>query len=269
MNAAVTVAAVAGESEWNADEPARLVLQTLQTWELDCDVHFVPRTRDLNTGNTSQSIRLWVPTQYPGDFCVIGDVDMLPLRRNFFQVPRHSDDAVYFWNGDAYAPAIRFPMCYVGADGAVWQQIFPYHDVNDATSFLTDEYHRLIPQYNALELASATTPGWFSDETILSDLLQRWEGYPHKTLVLRSYHFCRRRRLNRSDQCYVQFDVSQSERYLDAHLPRRVYAKWRLFEPFFRSYAPQDFDKIRAYFNSWNTITKDLSNTPAQPSNVR
>jgi hypothetical protein len=252
VGATVTVAAVGGPDVWDSDPLARLVLDTMAGWELNFDLRFIPAIEGLSSGNTSQAIRLWLPTQYLGEFCVLGDADLLPLQSRFFCIARCASDSVYLWNGDAYSPVECFPMCYVGASGAVWKQIFPAHDLSDALRYLADRYRQLTPGYRSTFPANSDVPGWFNDETILADLLRQWDGYPKRAVVLRSYRYCHRRRLHRSDDCFAQFDVRRADRYVDAHLPREAYRRLTLLRPLFEAYVPQDLERVAAYFEAFN-----------------
>lgn len=254
LNAAVTVAAVGGEKAWQEDSLARLVVDTLDRWDLSVDVRYIPKIDGMSSGNISQAIRLWLPTQYPEEFCVLGDADLLPLQPRFFCLGRYSADYAYLWNGDAYSPAQRFPMCYVGASGNVWRRIFPAHELSDALQFLHDRYRELTPGYRSTLPADANTLGWFNDETILAELLRQWDEHHKRTVVLRSYRYCHRRRLHRSDDCFVEFDPRRANRYVDAHLPREAYRKFALFRPLFEAYVPGDLEQIQTYFREFNRI---------------
>ena len=85
-------------------------------------------TKDLQfkTSTMSQVVRHFGATLYPDDVCILSDIDMLPLNKDYFvnqkEVLEFNDDGICFYSSDAPAEK-RFPMCYISAKGSVFSEI--------------------------------------------------------------------------------------------------------------------------------------------------
>lgn len=104
----------------------------------------VPRTEPLSPGNTMRCVRLVaasMPQVQPDDLVLTADIDMAPLSETFFDRQAwppfvlRADmygpfEGASSLRGPDGTPALlcgmwRFPLCYMGFPGRVWEEILP------------------------------------------------------------------------------------------------------------------------------------------------
>lgn len=75
----------------------------------------------------AQTIRLLIPALYPDDGCIISDIDMIPISKEYFidrAMPIPDDVFIVYRDGAYDASEYRYPMCYVAAKGGIFGNIF-------------------------------------------------------------------------------------------------------------------------------------------------
>ncbi len=157
------------------------------------------------TSLQAQAIRLLLPACFPDDVCIISDIDMIPLSRDYFvnSISDLPEDVFAVYRDGAYAPhELKFPMCYVAAKGSVFREIFQVTDSSD--------FGAIISAWHALGL------GWNTDELVMYHYLTQWPAANTKCILLG--HGVERR----IDRSYWAYNVDFLNRgyYIDAHCPR-------------------------------------------------
>ena len=93
-------------------------------------VVYKPCPPGLSRNNYAQIIRLFAPSLFPDKYCVIADIDSIPLKREYFTDPLRSlpqKNGWVFWNDWSLSPTCtNWPMCFNLAKGSVWAEVFPY-----------------------------------------------------------------------------------------------------------------------------------------------
>lgn len=261
--ATVTIVAIGSAEAWAATPASKQVLATIREWSLRADMlHVTPRGL-LATGHLAQVMRIWASTRFPGEFCLLSDGDLIPLDRSFYRLPRDPMHALFLLNADAYAPQERWCMAYVVADGNTWRAIAGDRTAAEAERVFAALYRELTPDYSAETPATSGRAGWFNDETILARLIREWNGYPSRCTFIRSYGYCRRRRLNRSAGEWRQFSAHSPDCWVDAHLFRRSWETWDAVEPVIRAMLPDRCDAVRRYAESWRMLEPSRTTTTA------
>lgn len=152
----------------------------------------------------AQTIRLLLSIFFPDDVCIISDIDMLPLSKEYFvdQVKHIPDNAFVTYNNKAYgSKGKRFPMCYNAAKGEVFQKVF------DART--KDDIVRLLKYWHTLNF------GWSTDERILYMYVNAWNEQAHRLIKLNNKVEKRiSRKLN------YEIEKVKAEFYIDVHCPR-------------------------------------------------
>jgi hypothetical protein len=157
------------------------------------------------TSLQAQAIRLLLPAYFPDDCCIISDIDMIPLSRDYFvnSVTDLPDDAFIVYRDRAYGENdARYPMCYVAAKGSVFKDIFNVDSINDISS--------IIKVWHSLGL------GWSTDELVLHMYLRNWPLY--RTNCIKLGHSVEKR-IDRGLWKY-DFELLSGGGYIDAHCPR-------------------------------------------------
>lgn len=163
------------------------------------------------TGLQAQVLRLLLPALFPDDGCIISDIDMLPLQKNFFlqTVAPYSAQQLVIYRAQAYPEYKyhRYPMCYVAAQGAVFGEIFgvtPQNFSVVARKLMTLWYDRYWKLYYGS-----------MDERLLYRYLKRWHRRSGGRVLLDVPGL----RVDRRHWTYDAGAVGQLQ-YVDAHLPR-------------------------------------------------
>ncbi len=93
-------------------------------------VIYKPCPPDIPSNNYAQIIRLFAPSLFPNKYCVIADIDSIPLRKQYFTDPLRAlpqKNGWVFWNDWSLgASCTNWPMCFNLAKGRVWMEVFPY-----------------------------------------------------------------------------------------------------------------------------------------------
>lgn len=170
------------------------------------DVIYFEPIDTIPTSYQAQVIRLFAPTLFPDDVCIISDIDMLPLQSTYFveQVRHISDDMLIIYRDKAnnfYESRNMYPMCYVAAKGSLFKDIF---------SVEPQTIRSTLVEWYALNL------GWCTDELMMAKCVNNWTGYPKKVCKLGNSGGQSIDRLN------WKYDVSLLKRkqLIDAHLSR-------------------------------------------------
>lgn len=119
---------------------------------------------DIPTSFQAQVIRLLAPAYYENEVCIISDMDMIPLSKDYFlnSVVSFADDCFITFKDGAFAgqDITEYPMCYNVAKGSTFKEIFEI----DSTEHIAD----IIKQWYEFGL------GWTTDQQILYHALNVW-----------------------------------------------------------------------------------------------
>ncbi len=153
----------------------------------------------------AQTVRLLMPAYFPNDVCVISDIDMLPLNRDYFV-----NGVAGVTNPDAFvvfrdkAMPNRFPMCYLAARGTIFQELFELASVADIPATVKEWF--------------SFGMGWETDELLLHRVVTRWDKYLTHVVKL-GYGAQVQDRICRTSWHYNAAELKKGS-YVDAHLPR-------------------------------------------------
>lgn len=154
------------------------------------------------TSLQAQTIRLLLPAYFPDEVCILSDIDMIPLSKEYFvdSIAQLPDDAFVVYRQVADIP--KFPMCYVAAKGSIFKEVFQIKDVAAITDIIT--------YWHSLNI------GWNTDEMVLYHYLLQWPQYGEKCIKLG--HGVEKR-IDR--YCWAHDDQLLAQGYyIDAHCPR-------------------------------------------------
>jgi hypothetical protein len=167
---------------------------------------------DIPTAFQAQVIRLLIPILFEDEVCILSDMDMIPLQRDYFvkfvaNIP--ADSFVIYKDGafpaDVYT---QYPMCYNAALGSTFKEIFK---INGA-----DEIRQRIQAWYNLGL------GWTSDQQILYYAIRFWCNKETRCVML---HHDVIGRVDRACWNYNKF-LLKNNGYVDAHM-LRPYSKFK------------------------------------------
>ncbi len=186
----------------------------------------------VSTALYAQCIRLLLPAYFEEDGCILSDIDMVPLNKNYFldSVKNVSDNCFITYRQWTIETAgneeVKFPMCYNAAKGKVFKEVFKISDPK--------EIPKIIKSWSALNL------GWNTDEIILCKSLFEWKDYTTRCVNL---GHSVTDRIDRIGWGYNS-DLLKKGNYVDMHCPR-PYTKYKSF-----------IDKVLSHIGLENQINK-------------
>lgn len=72
----------------------------------------------------TQIVRFWIPILYPEKICIISDIDMIPLSKNYFQTSlKNLPDTAYVHLNPCIESYGRLPACYHVAKGKTFKEV--------------------------------------------------------------------------------------------------------------------------------------------------
>ena len=174
------------------------------------DVVHIPSIDGISNGFITQVVRAFLPILFPNDVCLLSDIDMMPLNKNYFLKAANPvpDNFLLVYSADAYPTELRYPMCYLAAKGAIFQEILTVKEGN--ISLIIEG----IKDWHSEGL------GWNTDEVLLGRHIKAWQGFDNQMVLLnRGWSPLAKRRLDRArwfiNPLFLYFNY-----YIDAHLPR-------------------------------------------------
>lgn len=168
---------------------------------------------NISTAFQAQIMRLLLPAYFENDVCIISDMDMIPLQRDFFvnnvaTVPAES--FTIFNDGGRYlGNCPEYLMCYIVAKGKTFKEIFKISDIMHIPE--------IIKAWYQLNL------GWTSDQQILYAAVNQWEHYKTRVIKL---GYAEPRRIDRMHWSYDRELLKQGHYYVDSHM-LRPYSRYK------------------------------------------
>ena len=190
------------------------------------DVIRIPTPDGIPTSFAAQAVRLFIPTLFPDQVCLISDLDMLPLQSGYFlgNASAASNHNLVIYSADAYPPsAQRYPMCYIAAKGHVFREILGIAE--DAN---TEDILATICSWHSEGL------GWPTDELMFGRHMHLWSGYPNRCIMLR--RSWTPLAANRIDRVSWEINLTKLKQngYIDAHLLRPMHKHLHQLAPLIR-----------------------------------
>lgn len=135
--------------------------------------------------------RFWVTKFFPNRMCLVSDIDMFPLSRQFFLGTEESSDAYTHLNADAYhvgnfdcwkSDGVTVPVCYHLATSEMLKTVYDFSDsfADEMQKLLNRDYSEYKSGFAStpeshLQKASAANGGmWGIDEMYSSSLMREY-----------------------------------------------------------------------------------------------
>jgi len=175
------------------------------------DVIRVHTIEGVSTANHAQILRLLAPIYFEEEICLISDIDMLPLNRDYFikSVEKIPDDRFVVYRDAAYGDSKRFPMCYNAGKGKLFKSIFNISSI--------DEIPQKIKGWINWWISQGGT-AWDTDEVVLFTHVRGWEQFAHQCIFLHHTSMVEQR-IDRADWRYDK-EKLKNNYYIDAHMVR-------------------------------------------------
>ena len=220
------------EAEWNASAKTKFVYENIRK---QSTIVPIQRVNGFKDSTIVQISRIYASAfEFANDdYIITSDADMIPLSKSWFN-QQDPNKQLHIWGADAYARK-RFPICYLGANAAVWRAVMGIraHNIHDAMASSLD-----IRRDN-----------WDYDELLVTEKIQRSSvlcqyidrGWPSGIAM---------GRLDR-----INWNWQNQTNLIDAHSPRSGYASWAYLGCVFKMYCKEeDFNYIKEYTDTFNKI---------------
>ena len=150
----------------------------------------------------AQVIRLLLPLYFEDEFCLISDIDMIPLNAAYFNDAVREIDPTHFvvFRNKGYFEN-KFPMCYNAALGKTFKEIF---------GIAKEQIPQLVRQWYHEGF------GWDTDEIMLYRSVTTWPHFNDRCTLLNHEV---RKRIDRSFWKYNE-KLLADHWYIDAHCLR-------------------------------------------------
>jgi len=173
----------------------------------------MPLIEGIPSSFIAQVIRFIIPCFFSEEVSVTGDMDMIPLKKDYFQknIAGYSNDAIIIFSSDAYRHELRYPMCYIAAKGKYFQEIIGLENLRleTITNFIRDLF--------------ALNKNWDTDELFFAEQLS------NSVLLKRTIFLTRggwkpfaKNRIDRVRWQYTFMGLTTNS-YIDAHCLRPLH----------------------------------------------
>lgn len=169
----------------------------------------VPQIEGISCGFISQVIRFIIPCMFPEEVSVIGDIDMIPLNKDYFtkNIAQYDEDDIVIFSSDAYPTELRYPMCYIAAKGKYFREIIGLKNTDQ------DTVENFIKDLHALNLK------WDTDELFFAGQLHKSALLSKTVFLKRGWSPMAKNRIDRSHWKYSKLGLFFNK-YIDVHCLR-------------------------------------------------
>ena len=187
------------------------------------NVTYIDPVEGYSTAHQAQVVRFFGATKYKDETCLISDIDMLPLNKDYFvkNITDYDENNIVFYSSDAYLPGNpaypAYPMCYISAQGKTFEEIIKSNLSNFSSEFIEWACHGY---------------GWYTDEKVFYKKLDVWKDKNKNKLVLlrRGFNMSNDpqtiRRIDRGNNSNYNKHFLDKNFYVDYHMPR-PYKKYK------------------------------------------
>jgi hypothetical protein len=167
----------------------------------------------IDTGLLSQIVRFYLP-KYLSGYCLVSDIDMMPLSKNYFsETCEELDENIVILHSSDNPECLRdnmYPMCYFAAHSKTFSKIF---DID----LEWNEFSKLLHDRNE---------SWFTDQKYLFEKINKYQSETENCIFLdRGWSGSAHKRIDRINWSYEPNKVKQGY-YIDSHLLRPYSKHW-------------------------------------------
>jgi hypothetical protein len=185
---------------------------------------------NIHTAFQAQCIRLLYPSLFDNQNIIISDMDIIPLKKSYFQIENHNEKFIIFRN--AYTQNQMYAMCYNLANSATWKQIFLINSLQDIVDRLKSWYNS---SYNGIK----NCPGWYTDQKMLFKYVNDY----NKNIIILDDNETKFKRLDKNSKTklYILNNLDEvcqninSSTYTDFHVIRPFHRYIKIIERIIRS----------------------------------
>ena len=191
-------------------EPVLYIISDKTNEHSDAKYFHIP---EVNPVFVSQTLRLLAPSLHKDDICIISDMDMIPLSKDYFvnKLKNYEDDKFVIFRSGATSEDM-LPICWNAAKGSTWSKIFKVNNITEIIQVLTSWYPKSYEPFK---------DNWYLDQFILKKSIDNFE-LDNKSKVIRlTDEILNFKRLNRSNyRSDLKLFKQSPNLFVDFHMPR-------------------------------------------------
>lgn len=179
--------------------------------------------------NSSKIIRTIIASRYPDSYCLISDIDMLPLNADYFIKNSEfvTENNMVLYSADQSGHPAKHPICYMLAKGKVFKEIINPDNLSE---------EELFKQWASIEQYQMSKES-FSDETLYKGFFKRWGILDRNAnrVVRLNRGWINNIANNRIDRArwFIHPDKLRNNEYIDAHMVRPLTPNIDKIKPLF------------------------------------
>ena len=181
----------------------------------------------INPVFTAQNIRLLAPVLFPDEVCILSDIDIMPLSKNyFFETIKNIDESNFIIYRPEACPPEMLALCYNAALGKTWGEIFEVSNKKEIIELVKSWYPEDYIPFKK---------DWYFDQTILRDRIEKFrQKNPDRITTLndKDTNFNRLNRDNLKED--MNKFITNETNYSDFHMPRPFYLHKRKIEKIYK-----------------------------------
>jgi len=182
------------------------------------DVLYVKQLPDFPVHLQAQMARIFYTQRFPDDICLVSDIDMFPISKNFFDPSKISNACnkeSFFHLNPEKREFGQFPLCYYCGYGSLYSKLIGENDWSQFLKKIVDM------NFDAASLGYNLPPHlrgkslWFSDELFMFSAAQNTN-----TKIVINNELVGNRRIDREAIMNIDYLRLSSQDIVDIHLPR-------------------------------------------------
>ncbi len=188
-------------------------------------------TGEMNPGFVARNIRLLYPSLFQNKVCLLADIDMIPLDKNYFLngIKDISNDHFLIFRNNLITQS-QIPICWNAAKGSVWGDIFNVNSEQGIKNLLNKWYE---------ESNINKDFEWYNDQIMLKKYILNYEKNNGKILKIDD-EVTNFRRLDRSNYSNALVSIFNNERFTDFHMPTPYKKNKILIQLIYRHYLKNE-----------------------------
>lgn len=182
---------------------------------------------EINPVFIAQNIRLLAPVLFPDEVCILSDIDIMPLSKNyFFETIKDIDESKFIIFRPDACPPEMLAVCFNVALGKTWGEIFGVSNKTEIIELIKLWYPEDYIPFKQ---------NWYFDQIILREKIEKFRQNNPDRITTLNDKYTNFNRLNRDNlKVDMKKYITDQENYSDFHMPRPFYLHKRKIEKIYK-----------------------------------
>lgn len=171
--------------------------------------------KNINSSFVAQNIRILYPSLLSDRTCLVSDMDILPLSKNYFvdSVLNFNENSFIIYRPDAGLPSNMISLCWIAAASKTWYELFKVDSEKKIEKYLKKWYTKNY---------SIQGTAWYTDQIKLRKYVNKFSRKNKSRIVElddEEQGFFRFNR-NRLEKHFSMMNEIPNTKFTDFHMPR-------------------------------------------------